>query len=168
MRRSRTLNSLEKAINRATWLLKTAGLVVLVALVVITVADVFLRYTFGLPILGSYELISYLLAACVFCFVPFTAVMNGHISIDLLVRRFGQRAQDITDGITHALGLVFCVLLLYQTAVQARHLMSIGANSGLLRLPDFVFFFVIVLGTLLFSLVLALNLIHFVIKAVRQ
>ena len=69
-------------------------------MVLTTVVDVFLRYLFNSPILGSYELTEFMMAILVFGSVAYTMVVKGHVTVDLVITRLPARAQAILECIT--------------------------------------------------------------------
>ena len=65
-----------------------AGITIWV-IIAVTWVDVILRH-FGHPIVGSFEIISFLGAIVVGLALPYTSLMKGHIYVDFLVNKFSK------------------------------------------------------------------------------
>ena len=78
----------------AIWLVSVLVWVACVFLIIMMATvfiDVIGRYFFGIPIKGSNELISLLLAVTVFLCLPIIAFENDHIKVNLLERRLNPK-----------------------------------------------------------------------------
>jgi TRAP-type C4-dicarboxylate transport system permease small subunit len=72
--------------------LMAVGAVLMLAMMLLVVADVSLRYLFNAPLVWSYEVISsYLMPAVFFLAVSHTLKVHGHVAVDLLHQRMGRR-----------------------------------------------------------------------------
>lgn len=80
-------------VDRITWL-------VLFAMMSMTTADVLLRKIANRSILGSLELTEMMMAIVVFGALAHCEKNDGHIRIDLVMKRFSRRVQLIIDAIT--------------------------------------------------------------------
>ena len=69
------------------------GGVVLVFMMLLTVADVILRYI-GRPILGTYELVSLAGAVVIGCAMPHTSWGNIHVTVDMMLVKMQKRRQQ--------------------------------------------------------------------------
>ena len=81
---------LEKAFFPVSRFLLLIGQFVLVAMVLRTVVDVFLRYVFNKPILGSYELTEFMMAILVFSSIGYTMSVKRHVVVDLVIATLPQ------------------------------------------------------------------------------
>jgi TRAP-type C4-dicarboxylate transport system permease small subunit len=144
------------------------GLGILFLLMALTVGDVVGRYFLAAPIPGTFEVTNFMLALIVFLTLGYTQVQKGHIRIDILVARFSPRTQAILDAINYSLSLLLFSLVIWQTAMHAKRLW-VGHNvSGILSWPIYPFVIFVAFGTLVFSLVLLVNLLGAIAKAVEQ
>lgn len=66
-----------------------AGLA-LVVMLIITLSEVILR-SFGKPILGSYEIISFTGGIVIGFAIPYTSWKRGHIYVDFLINKFSKK-----------------------------------------------------------------------------
>jgi TRAP-type C4-dicarboxylate transport system permease small subunit len=112
--------------------------VAIVAMMLITCADVVLRY-FRMPIPGTYELVCFLGAAAVAFAMAHTSVEQGHVAVSLIVRYFPRKVQGFIDALTSILGLVFFALLAWHSVQYANDLRVTGEVSLTLELPFYPF-----------------------------
>ena len=72
--------------------LMSVGAVLMLAMMLLVVADVSLRYLFNAPLAWSYEVItSYLMPGVFFLAVSHTLEVHAHVAVDLLHQRMRQR-----------------------------------------------------------------------------
>ncbi|WP_420414440.1 TRAP transporter small permease [Roseibium sp.] len=67
-----------------TYVLGSACLLVMFALIGLTCVDVVARYVFNSPVTGAYELTELLLATLIFLALPLTTAAGEHIEVELL------------------------------------------------------------------------------------
>jgi TRAP-type C4-dicarboxylate transport system permease small subunit len=144
------------------------GLGVLLLMMFLTVGDVVGRYFFNMPISGTFELTDFMLALVVFFAIGYTQVRRGHISIDVVVSRFSPRVQAIIDSITYLSSLGLFSLVTWQSAVHAHRLFEGHNVSGVLALPIYPFVIAVAVGSLLFCLVMLVDLLSSLAKTVKH
>ena len=110
----------------------------IVAMMLITCADVVLRY-FRKPIPGTYELVCFLGAVAVAFAMAHTSVERGHVAVSLVVRYFPRRIQGLIDAITNIFGLVLFTLIAWYSLQYASDLRATGEVSLTLELPFYPF-----------------------------
>ena len=71
-------------------LLNMMSLIVFFAMVVISFADVFLRYVFKAPLTGTKEYTEVLLIMVVAFSMPYTLYQGKHITVELIIGRMGK------------------------------------------------------------------------------
>jgi TRAP-type C4-dicarboxylate transport system permease small subunit len=82
-----------------------AGIAVTV-MMLLTVADVLLRAG-GHPIIGTYEIVSLLLALVIGFGIPQVSLDRGHVYMDFLLEKFSKRGKKVMNTITR----LFCIIL---------------------------------------------------------
>ena len=145
-----------------------AGVAVLAAMMFLIFADVMMRYVFNRPITGTLELNEYMQAILIAFGMAYCAVLKGHVSIDIIVSKFPQRAQAVIDSITCIFGLGVFSLITWQTALYVKEELDTGIESMVLGIPSFPFVGAVALGSALFSLVLMTHLVEFLSRAVKK
>lgn len=89
-----------------------AGVLALVAMMVIVTFDVILRYFFNDPTVWAGEVASFLTIAVVFLGLAQNMRLGDHIRIDVFTNLLSARPQLFLEVIAHAVGIVFSVVLL--------------------------------------------------------
>lgn len=140
------------------------GLVTLAAMMFLTAADVFLRYSINKPILGSYEITQFLMAITVSLGLSYTAIEKSHINIDALVIKLSKKIQGYLSCVTGAISLIVTALLVWQTYVQMMSVKGSELTSSVLQIPAFPFVIIAVIGTVLLWIVFLIHLLEFILQ----
>ncbi len=140
----------------------------LLAMMLLTVTDVFMRKVLTNPIVGSVELTEYLIVVAGFLGVAWCTFKGGHLKVGVIVDRMPPRVQAITDSITLFLGMTVVPLVAWQLFARAREAQLEGLRSFILDLPDFIFLNVAAVGYALFFLALVPVLIQSIRKAIQK
>jgi TRAP-type C4-dicarboxylate transport system permease small subunit len=146
--------SIENAINSASRVVNFLGLAALVAMMLLTVADVFLRYVFKLPISDSVAFTEYLMVCVGFLTLAWCAVRGGHVTVDIVVPRFSPRTQAIFDSVTYAFGISVSVVIVWRSFVEALSARALDKASVLLSVPVYPFYLVLSFGSAMLALVM--------------
>ena len=165
---SRRLARFEKAIALISRILNNIGISFLMLLMLLITADVFLRAFFRRPILGTNELSEFMMIIVVYLAMAYTQHTKSHVSVDLVISRFPQRVQDVVDTCIYLLSLFICSLITWRAFADINRLISINRVSDVLNVPVVPFQTVMAVGFFLFSLVLLLDFIHTLRKAIKK
>ena len=152
-------------------LISTLGRVgggIIAVMMLLTVADVSMRYVLSLPILGSTELTEYMIVCVVFLGLAWCAVKGRHIKVDLVVSRFSPRLQASFKSITLLLGLGICALTAWQSSVEAIYALHARRASPLLTVPAYPFYLVFSLGFAILCLVMITQLVENAAKVIKE
>jgi TRAP-type C4-dicarboxylate transport system permease small subunit len=112
---SRLRDGLTRLTAALTQGLAAAGVLCVVAMMVIVTYDVIARYVFNDPTTWAGEIASYLMIAIVFFGLAFNLRQGSHIRIDVLTNLAPARARQVLEVAAYAVGVVFSVLLLMGT-----------------------------------------------------
>jgi len=143
------------------------AMAVLVAMMLLTVSDVFLRYVFKKPILDSIHLTEYMMVCVVFLALAWCEVNGKHVTVDLIVSRFSPRIQAVFSSGTYLVELGLCSLITWQSFRETLAIKQLQKSSLLLGVPVYPFYFVLAFGCAIFSLVMLTKLIHHLYKTVK-
>jgi TRAP-type C4-dicarboxylate transport system permease small subunit len=149
---------MERRVAKFAKVLLYIGMCNVLTMMFLTVTHAVSRYAFNQPLLGVVSISSILLAMTIFAVGGYTQVVKGHIIVGILVDRLSERKRAIVDSFTYIICLVILALAFWQSILQTLILMKAGTLSGVLLLPQFVFFFIVAIGWGVFSLVMALQL----------
>ena len=155
------------AINQVSRVCGIVAIIFLLAMMVLTVSDVFLRYVFNAPITGSVEITESFMVVGGFLGIAWCAVKRGHVKVNLITSHLPPRFQAIVESITFILAFIVVPLVAWQGFAQARYMQLEGKASTLLEIPTYPFYGVIGIGYALLFLVLLTLLAESVRKAVK-
>ncbi|MDZ7698836.1 MAG: TRAP transporter small permease [Deltaproteobacteria bacterium] len=147
----------EKGVHRLTDLLNLVAGACLVAMTILTCADVVLRL-FRHPILGTYEIIGFLGATVAGFAMAYTTVKGGHVAVAVVVMRLSPRVQKVIFIITQLLGMVLFALLTWECVKYGNDLRTSGEVSLTLELPFFPVLYGLSLSAFMVCLVLWMDL----------
>lgn len=131
------------------------------------VGNVLLRIVWK-PILGTYDIVSFLGAVLISFALANCAAQKGHVAISIVVERLPQRAQAITDSITGLFSAVIFMVISWQSIVYATKLWQDGVLSTTLLVPYFPLVYGVGFGCIMISLVLLADFFKSVTKAVKK
>ena len=154
-----------KTINLLSRLFGYVSTAVLGLMMLLTVADVFLRYFFSAPISGTTEITEFMLVVVVFPALAWCAVTGKMVKVDLLMSHFPPRVQAIVDSITLFLVLGIFVIITWQSFLESK---VVDSTTSLLGLPSAPFYWVMTVGLALFCLAVATLMIENIIKGVKR
>jgi TRAP-type C4-dicarboxylate transport system permease small subunit len=162
------MSRLEKIVNLVTRWLNWIAAAAIIAVMVIVCANVIGRSFFGTPVKGTVDIVSLLGAVVIAWAIAYTQSFKGHIRIDLLVQRLVPRLQCIVDSVIDLISLALFALISWQTILFAKANFEVGELSEVLKLPITPFASVVAIGCIALTLVLLIDLIKSVSKAVGK
>jgi TRAP-type C4-dicarboxylate transport system permease small subunit len=128
--------------------------------------DVVLRY-FGHPIKGSNDVVQLLSVVLVVFAMGYTQILKRHAFVVVVVSRLSPRTQRIIAGITSILSIGLFILVAWQSCALAGRAWLSGELSMTLRIPFYPLIYGLALGCVLMCLVLAIDFLKSLSKAVR-
>ncbi len=131
----------------------------LLAMMLITVADVSSRAVFNRPITGAYDLVQLFLVGTVFLSIPDVFLRGENIVIDFVDHLFGSRAIELLKAVANLLAFGFLAVLLWRMVPQALDSMRFHEVSPDLAIAMGVHWSLMILGILLALLPAALILV---------
>ena len=143
------------------------GVVILLAMMMMTVADVIMRYFFRQPIIGSMEISVALMVCVVFLGIGWCALNDGHISVDIITGKLSKRGQALLNGFDNIVTLVLALIITWRSFMEALSVKDMEVTSPILGIPRYPFVFVTSFG---FFLLCSAALILFTknIKSVKN
>lgn len=154
------LEKLSTLVNRV--LVVLAG-VALAAMMFFAVADMVLR-RFGITVAGSYEIIGWISAGAIALALGSVQQYRGHVAIDLLLTRLGQRPRAVIDLLMSLLSLLLFAAVTWYVLAYGRLLQQTGSLSETLQVIVYPWVYVVAAGTG----GLALALLADFVRAVRN
>ncbi len=151
-------NYIRKGIFSAANVLTVLGLVALVIMTLLTVVDVCSRRFFNMPVTGTVEIVRFCLSIVVFATLAHCETNKTHIIVDVLVRMFRLQTQVVVRACTQVLSTIMLGVLSWQLFVYAAKLQDTGQVTSTLGVWVYPFVFIAAIGTVLFALVLLVQL----------
>jgi C4-dicarboxylate transporter, DctM subunit len=112
-----------------------AGVVTMLAVALLTVGDVLLRWLANRPIHGLNEMVGMGMAVAVAATFPAGAAQRVNLTIDLLTNRISNRALGWLKAVAALLLLIFYALLTWRVGVYALSLQRRAAETVFVSLP---------------------------------
>lgn len=106
----------------------------LVMMMLVTLVDVTMR-SLGNPIVGSVELISFFGALSIGLAIPYTTWTKGHILVDFVLEKMGQRLRKFTLSVTRLSGIVLFLICAINFILFGLDMMKSNQVSGAFKLP---------------------------------
>jgi TRAP-type C4-dicarboxylate transport system permease small subunit len=131
--------ALERAAVRWTRRLALSGGGLLVLVAVVTVVDALLRYGAGRPLPGTFEATELVLAAIIFLGLPYTGLIDGHVTVDALTGRLGLRGQHLVTALTALVTAGLLGVITWQMAGLAGEYGAIHRTTITARIPIYPF-----------------------------
>ena len=151
------LERIERLLERLLRALAYGGGAVLFGLMLLVIYEVLMRYFFGRPFRGGYEMTELAMALIVAFGLPYTAITNGHVSIDLFGRWLDRPAMRWLNALVHLTGAALLALVAWRGTLYALGSYRWGDLSNMMRIPKYPFQLAIAASAALFALVLLLE-----------
>ncbi|MCJ7596936.1 MAG: TRAP transporter small permease [Desulfobacterales bacterium] len=128
--------SITSVIDRGSVILSWAAIAALLLMMLITGADVLLRFVFRVGMRGAVEVTGNYLIVAVFALPMAYGLRNGgHINVDMVVERFGVRLRAAFETVTYFLALVVYVMITVYGAEGALDAIETGDRFVNMHLP---------------------------------
>ena len=159
--------STEKTVNAVSRFANSIGMAVLVLMMLLTVADVFLRFAFNKPLLGTVELCEYMMVAVVYLALPLCAVRERNVRVEILAIRLPPKLLALVDVITCFLSLGILALITWQGFLEFNDMLKVKRVSNMLSVPAYPFHLILAISCLILCGVLFIKLIQLAREAVK-
>ena len=169
--RSRTTVAISSADSVISWVsrvLSYVGMVVLIIMMMLTVADVLMRYIWNSPILGVFELTEYMMVPIVFFGWAWCAKKGGNVQVDLLVKRLNPTAQRALHVVTYLFSALIIFVIAWQNLLETKEVWAVRRVSDMLAVPAYPFYLVLTIGCFLLGLVLLLSIVQLILGGVKK
>ena len=137
------LQRLERIGLGATRALSVAGLLLLMALAAMTLADGLLRWLANRPIEGVRDLGAVIVAVAVCCCIPVGLMERANISIRVARDLLGERASRVLDAFAALAALAVIGAMAWEFTVYAGKIARVGETTWILKIPTAPFWYVV-------------------------
>jgi TRAP-type transport system small permease protein len=111
-------------------------------MMMLTVADVFMRYVFARPITGSTEMIEFMMVVLILAVIP-AAMAHRHISVDVLTERLTPKGQAFFDAIMLLASCWLVAVMGWRAFRACLFMIKNDVRSPTLDIPIFPFYIVV-------------------------
>jgi TRAP-type C4-dicarboxylate transport system permease small subunit len=125
----------EKAVTSFSSWFNTIASAALVTMMLLSCADILMRYLFSKPITGTYDLVSLMGAVLASFAMPYTMLKKGHVAVEILINSLSEGKRLIIETFTHLLGISLFLVLVWQAILLSRDMKAAGEVTPTLLLP---------------------------------
>lgn len=151
-------------LDRVGTAMKSLGALCLVSMAAVTGLDVAGRGLFNHPLFGSEEIVTILAVLAVACALPAAHTDRSHIGVELLMRRFPRRVRMIVRLCTDCTALCLFSLVTWRMWLYGDTQQASGRVSMNLELPEYFVIYALSLGFLVFTLMIARDILTLAYK----
>jgi TRAP-type C4-dicarboxylate transport system permease small subunit len=159
--------ALEHSMTTWTRRLALLGGGLLLAAAIVTAIDALLRDFLGRPLPGTFEVTELMLAAIIFLGLPYTSLTDGHVSVDFLTGRLGQRTQSAIIAVNAIICVVLFAVITLQMTVLAAEFMATQRTTITMRIPIFPCLVLVTITAGLTALAFAVQAVGAALRAFR-
>ncbi|WP_305989295.1 TRAP transporter small permease [Roseibium sp. MMSF_3544] len=131
---------------------------ILCGVMVLVMVSVFFRYVLSAPLLGSQEIVQLGMVFVVMLAMPYTALTNQHIRVDIFDPRLGELGRYICDIFARLLGICVLYMLVEKAWDKMLDAVEYEDVTNMIELPLWTAYAAICAGMGLYILVLLLQL----------
>jgi len=145
---------LNKLIAGMIVVLKWIGSMTLAIMMFLTAVDVVCRYILNRPILGSMELVEYMMAVAIPFSVAYCAFCKAHVAVDFIFDHFPKLVQKIIAFPIKILTLLLVLVITWQSYLNIIETYESKMTSAVLLIVSYPFVIPMAVGMGVFSLIL--------------
>jgi TRAP-type C4-dicarboxylate transport system permease small subunit len=139
--------------HRICRLCAAAGVALLLACALLTVADILARRLLGLSMPGLIDLTQLLIMASVFLCIPFAFERRANVEVDLLYGRLPAAARRLLAAAWSLLSAAFLLTVAWHVARAALQVLEYAESSPTIAIPMIWYWVPILFGTVLAAIV---------------
>ena len=153
------LNFLARLVDRVERWSNLGGSWLVVFLMMLVTCDVAYRFLLRRSIVGVYTLSEQIMVGICFLTLAYCQRQRGHVRVEFVVDRFRGNVAQYTAIVVSILCLFICVLLFYQTTVEATLAVDMRLyTSGIVKWPVSPFKILVAFGFFLLSIRVGIQL----------
>ncbi|MFC1862574.1 TRAP transporter small permease [Thermodesulfobacteriota bacterium] len=157
--------------NIISWASRIAGIIATIAvmsIMVVTVADVLLRFIFNRPIPGSVELCEYFIIVGGFLGLAWCAIKGAHVKVDVISGLLSPRTINVSNLVNYLIGLSIVPLVAWRLFNHARIVQLQKTASSNLEIPAYPFYILAGIGFTLLGLVIIVFFIKSLVAFIKN
>jgi TRAP-type C4-dicarboxylate transport system permease small subunit len=150
----------EKAVTGMSTFFSMIASAALMLMMVLSCADIFMRYLFNRPITGTYDIVGLSGAVLVSFALPYTMLKKGHVAVEILVQSLSRGKRLVIETFSHLLGISLFLVLVWQAILLSRDMKAAGEVTPTVHLPFYPIVYCMALCFFILSLAIVVNLLH--------
>ncbi len=158
---------LEKISKITNKMLTAVAGTMLLAMLILACTNIAFR-TFWVPLKATFELMGFFGAVVAAFALGRTQMSREHIAVDVLVQCFPPGIKRMLNGVNYGIGMIFFLLVAWQTARWGTTLRTVNELSETLRIMYYPFVYCLSLGCLVMALVLFLEAVKLVVSEKKE
>jgi TRAP-type C4-dicarboxylate transport system permease small subunit len=158
----------EKSVTRVSTVFNVIASASIFAMMLLTCLDVSMRYFFSRPITGTYDLVGIMGAVIASFSMPYTMLQKGHVAVEILIQLLSKRKQLVVETATHTIGILLCLVLVWQCILLALDMAAAGEVTATLLIPFYPIVYCMAAGFFVLCLAILLNLINIWRKVIKK
>ena len=125
-----------------------AASVILLAMMLLTFADVVARYVFSRPLRGAFEVTELLLLVLIFAGLPLVSYADEHVTMDFIDRLLRPAGRALLERAVHGVCAAIMFLLAWLVWLKADRIWAYRDATDVLRIVygPFVYFMALMIG----------------------
>jgi TRAP-type C4-dicarboxylate transport system permease small subunit len=136
------------------------SLATLVVMMLLTTADVILRYLFDSPILGSFELTEILMVSMAGLSLAWCTLKSGHIRVDIIIGMFSKKTNRTIDIVNYIITAALCGFIVPALINRYIEGEKLDIRTYVLKIPEGPFVLLHCFGYFLTFLVLIVKIVQ--------
>jgi TRAP-type C4-dicarboxylate transport system permease small subunit len=158
----------EKTVTGFSSLFNMVAAAALVVMMLLTSVDVFMRYLFNHPIIGTYDLVGLLGAVMASFAMPYTMLKKGHVAVEIVVQSLSKAKQLFIETLTHLVGISLFLVLVWQAILLSKDMKAAGEVTPTLLLPFYPLVYCMAVCFFGLCLAILVNLLHVWTKRAKE
>ncbi len=156
------VETLAKTVRRINSALRYLCMGLLFFMMALGTVDVFGRYLFNKPILGTLEVFEILLPAIVLLGLGYTQEKKAHVTMEIVISHLSSRTQTILGLFTSGCALVISALILWRGWLLVISFWQMGRTIPTIGVPMFLPQLLVPIGAFTLCLVLIVQMLQYI------
>lgn len=131
--------------------------ITLAIMLVFTVGNVTMR-AFGRPLIGDFEIISFLGSVVIGFALPYTTMSKAHVAVEMVIEKVTKRTRDRLEVFTRVVCLALFMWMGWNFITEGLYSMRVGEVTQVFRLPYYPITFGLALSCFIQCLVFLLQI----------
>ncbi|MCD8331888.1 MAG: TRAP transporter small permease [Oscillospiraceae bacterium] len=157
----KTIKTIEKIVSKISRLVSYISFLGIVCMMLLIAADVFLRKFFSNAIVGSYEMVQYLLMVVIFASFSYTQTTKKHVRMTIFLAKLPWRVHTLINGLWELLCAAGAAVMGYAACLQGNYLVEKAWTSDVLRFPIAPFYYFEGVMLFIFALVILTDALRY-------